>query len=314
MAIIGGFFPLPLWPSKANKPPAFWGERKLLLANGRSGLWMFRNRTVWLPSYCCDSMITTLPNCKFYDVSDNLLPRLPVLEENDLVVLINYFGIPHRQECYDHIKNCGAEALEDASWSLLTPPTPQADYVLYSPGKIVGVPDGGILLCRKSVDVELGCQPSDEWMQQIYRARLERFLNPEANHVWYPLFLEVKNAPIGPYAMSKLSEGMLEGVFDYEDMAVRCKRNFAFLAERLQAIIKPLASSVSTGFPIVVEDRDRVQKKLADEKIFCPVLWRFKKVPCQFDKSYWLSNHLLVIPCDYRYDVTDMQRVVQLLG
>ena len=59
--------------------------------------------------------------------------------------------------------------------------------------------------------------------------------------------------------------------------------------------------------PILLEDRDRVQRAMAEEKIYCPVIWPEPEAAAGVcPVSHAVTKHMLALPCDQRYGEPDM--------
>mgnify|MGYP002909138984 CR=1 FL=1 len=65
--------------------------------------------------------------------------------------------------------------------------------------------------------------------------------------------------------------------------------------------------------PIFVENRTDVQTYLREHNIFAPVLWPIpKEVEQDINKDVsYIYEHLLAIPCDQRYSLDDMRKIVE---
>ena len=65
--------------------------------------------------------------------------------------------------------------------------------------------------------------------------------------------------------------------------------------------------------PIFVENRTDVQTYLRGHNIFAPVLWPIpKEVEQDINKDVsYIYEHLLAIPCDQRYSLDDMRKIVE---
>ena len=173
--IIGGMFGLPeTVASKVAIEPhqsKFLDESNLFLANARSGIMilidLLEPASVWMPSYLCPTMIEVVDqkktNLRFYEVDYNLhissTDWVDQIQTGDLVVLIDYFGFPLSSKVAGLVKKQGGYVLEDACQALFSNHTGRySDFVLFSPRKTIGVPDGGILASCCNVgfdDVEL---------------------------------------------------------------------------------------------------------------------------------------------------------------
>jgi dTDP-4-amino-4,6-dideoxygalactose transaminase len=335
--IVGGMFGLEETSGPIDaKPPFLNSKVSFLLTNASSGIAflirLLSPAQVWLPSYLCDSMIDavdkSIATVKFYEVDYNL--ALPSFEwtdgirPNDLVVLIDYFGFSCNASCIARIKDQGAWVLEDACQSLLSREMGLfSDFVLYSPRKFLGVPDGGILASNHEIafdTVKLQNPPTEWWLKAFSASVLRReFDLYDGNRRWFELFQETEDeAPIGPYAMSELSRMLLQHSFDYSMIAHKRVENYQLLADKLNhlALFPSLPPEVvPLGYPIRVKNRDRVRHALFDQKIYAPVHWAIEGiVPKKFKDSHRLAGDIMTLPCDQRYDSRDMKRMVRCVS
>jgi hypothetical protein len=334
--ILGGMFGL-AEPSaaRAGRRPGFLSlDDALFLANARSGLRVLVDRLqpprVFLPSYLCDSLVAATRDAAartvFYAVDQALVPRASDLSgfgRGDLVVAIGYFGFPAAPAIGCSARLAGAWLLEDKSQALLsTAADLGADFVLLSPRKFVGVPDGGILASRCAVRVgDVPTQPAPfAWWQTSLEAavRRARYDRAGGDRQWFDLFREAeRTCPIGSYAMSATSRHLLESAFDYGDVARRRVANYAALLRRLggRALFPSLPPGVvPLGFPVKLAHRDRVRSALFAEGIYPPVHWDLAgHVPAEFQDSHALSAQTLTLPCDQRAGEDDMARLAALV-
>jgi len=315
----------------------FLERKNLLLANARSGIAILVDLLtppqVWMPSYLCDVMVkavrqvATRTKLKFYEVSYDLqVPSLEWLEnitEGDLVVFIDYFGFSYDRICAIRAKERGAWILEDASQALLSTEVGQfSDFILFSPRKFLGVPDGGILVVNCEVDlqcVDLKSPPADWWLKAFYATVLRREFDIHGGgRHWFNLFREADvQGPIGRYAMSELSKMLLKHSFDYSHIAQKRIDNYRFLSDSLSdlAIFPELFPGVvPLGFPIRMKNRDQVRKILFEHEIYPPVHWSIQDVvPEEFKNSHRLAAEIMTLLCDQRYESDDMERMAQLV-
>jgi dTDP-4-amino-4,6-dideoxygalactose transaminase len=321
-------------PNDYRTPP-FMKDHSVLLVNARSGisllLEMLSPRSIWVPSYLCGAILEAVgggtTNVRFYEVDyDLVLPSLRWLdniEPNDIVILIDYFGFPCNRSYITRVKEQGAWILEDACQALLSGGVGRfADFVLFSPRKFVGVPDGGILLSNGKGDlcsIDLKRPPSRWWNKALRAAVMRRrFDTHGGSRRWLELFQEVElECPTGPYAMSDVSKKILMNGFDRPAIARRRVANYQILAEELGRVtLFPDLSSdvVPLGFPIRVKNRDRVRQTLFVHEIYPPIHWPIQGiVPERFRDSHRLATEIMTLPCDQRYDSDDMERMASLI-
>jgi dTDP-4-amino-4,6-dideoxygalactose transaminase len=334
--IIGGMFGLenPLTGS-GSKPP-FISDDSLLLVNARSGIRLLVERlspsTVWLPSYLClcviDAVKTAGGNVRFYDLKDDLAHPSPKslsqMRRDDLVLVIDFFGFPTDESWIRQAQERGARVVEDACQALLTKSVgAAADFVLFSPRKFLGVPDGGILNSKRGHDLEsvqLESPPADWWLKTWFATILRREfdLHGGSRH-WFDLFQETEaDTPIGKYAMSELSKLLLAKAIPYQSVAQRRINNYNVLARSLSQVAlfsSPSRGVVPLGFPIRVKKREILRRKLFDHQIFPPVHWPLGNVvPDEFERSHQLSAEILTLPCDQRYGEAEMEWMAQVVS
>jgi len=264
---------------------------------------------------------------KFYEVNYDLVPSsldwLDHIQPKDLVVLVDYFGFPCDPFCIKRAKEKGAWVLEDACQTLLSEDVGRfSDFVLYSPRKFLGIPDGGILSYNDEIafDTKLENPPAAWWLKAFFASVLRREFDLHGgSRRWFELFQETEiGGPIGPYAMSELSRILLQHCFDYLMIAQKRIENYQLLLNNLfeLALFPSLPPKVvPLGFPIRVKNRDRVRQALFDHQIYPPVHWPIKGiVPEKFRDSHQLSDEIMTLPCDQRYNRRDMERMAQLVA
>jgi hypothetical protein len=302
--IIGGIKPsLPLpWETE---------ESVLYLANARSALFIIADlvapSTVWMPSYYCPSMLDAFQNhnVKFYSVDENLHANLGSIDsvEGDIVVGIDYFGFPTSHRVIEYARKRKCRTVEDCSHCIfLSDFSCHADFVIFNLRKFFPVPDGAILLCMG--DDKLICSLQDhEWFCDNLKAMTKRLRNEKTN--WYELSqLAKKDAPVGYYSMSTYTKMTFQQI-NITEACSKQKRNYVRLLNGLKDIClfknEPVYAPV--GFPIVVENRDELRHNLFDKKIYPPIHWEI---------DHPLSKKIMTLPCDYRYDVEDMDFILEL--
>lgn len=334
--IIGGMFGLEEPAIASASPPPFLSEQSLFFVNARSAIRFLVERLcppiVWLPSYLCPAILDatepTRTKISFYAIGADLAQQsdgwLDRLGKGDLVVVIDFFGFPHDEASTRRAQERGAWVLEDACQALLSERVgAAADFVVFSPRKFVGVPDGGILNFRrdhdlKSINLE---EPPPEWWLKAWWATILRreFDLHGGSRDWFRLFQQVEaDPPIGMYAMSELSRLLVTTGICYADVAQRRIKNYNLLLNTIGdlALFPSLpADVVPLGFPIRARNRDSLQEKLFAGQIYPPVHWPIAGVvPPEFEQSHQLSSEILTLPCDQRYGEADMERMASIIS
>lgn len=331
--IVGGVFGL---EDPRNFTP---GRRRWLrdgdlhLASARSGLALLvdtlQPRNTWLPAFLCPVLVEALSGLattvRFYEVEIGRPDTQPdwkhILTPSDLVLAIDYFGFP-APVSPDLVRAEGCWYVEDASQAMLSSGVgTHSDFVLFSPRKFVGVPDGGILRCNTEIDlteVALSPPPQDWWLTAL-AATLGRQVYDRhggERQEWFRLSQKAETtAPASPHAMSDLTKALLDRAVDFGKIAELRRQNYATLLKHLRAIalVPELPSGVvPLGFPIRLQRRDELRAALISAQIFTPVHWDLgDTVPTEFQYSHRLAREILTVPCDQRYGEAEMLAVAE---
>lgn len=330
--LIGGMFGLPeIQMNNKGVPPFFSGEN-LLVVNARSAIHILVNEInpskIWLPSYLCDVVFDSLDNYEygFYEVDASFETSTDWIKDvrpNDIVIIIDYFGFPFHPRLAKRIRKSGAWILEDASQALLSEQVGEfSDFVVYSPRKFLGVPDGGILRNNTNLDfskIRLRRPPQAWWLEAFLATMLRyEFDHYGGNRKWFNLFQETdRDGPVGYFSMSDLSNALLRYGFDYNEIARKRVENYNILQYHLcdfALFPKLLDGVVPIGFPIRLRNRDSVRQKLFDCNIYPPVHWPIKgAIPDIFSQSHQLADTILTVVCDQRYDSEDMEKTAKII-
>ena len=88
-------------------------------------------------------------------------------------------------------------------------------------------------------------------------------------------------------------------------------------SDKITKVCKDI-NSVTTAplyFTIYVKDRPALQKLLAQDSIYAPVIWPVEDERVLInDEVKYIYEHILAIPCDQRYDEKDMQRALDIIN
>lgn len=331
--IIGGMFGLEKLIYTTDAIPIFLRKPHILLINARSCIYLVNQiispKNFWMPSYLCDVMLNAVKDSRLqyykinYDLNIESFEWLSNIEDGDLVLLINYFGNPVDPDILKEIKKSGAWIIEDASQDLLsTNSRVHADFIIYSLRKFIGVPDGGILLLNKDIEIpelNLNPPPSDWWLKALYSVVIRREFDLHGgDKLWFKLFQQVDNeGPIGNYSMSELSQLIFKYCCDYSEISKKRKTNYKILFDILYkfCIFKEFnLDLVPIGFPIRLKNRDEVRHMLFENNIYPPVHWNIDNiVPEEFEESHILSSQIMTLPCDQRYGITEMEQMAEIV-
>lgn len=321
--------------------PSFGAPQETWLDTGRSALAVIARHlahtaaesTVWLPAYCCESIVApflrkNLP-VRFYSVGERL-DRIDVdPSPGDTLLFIHYFGCRNRTALrrIEEFRAGSIRVIEDCVQAALTTGIGTfGDHALTSLRKLLPQPDGAMLASRETIAIVP--EPADEaFVSARVVGKLQRGAAawPEA---FLPLFerSEARLADDLPRTMSWISHQLL-GRTDLPMVAARRVANFEALTKGLAAIeprigIVPLlprldVGEVPLGLPIVVGGgrRDALRTHLAGWGIFCPIHWDLAHIGSgAFAEERALSASMLTLPIDQRYDERDMSTILGSLS
>ena len=290
-------------------------------------------KRVLLPALCCESMLVPFAqngyDLVFYRLQEDLqgdeTDVLNKLRDEDFFLYLPYFGVkPFSDTFLESLRTCGKNLLlvEDRTQDLIAPRPAdgfQPDAMVASLRKWAALPEGGVLqsgltLGASREDNTFGdrCHKAQEekdryledWEPARKQAFLELFRGAEA-------LLDIDGEPI---AMSEPYRRTAEGL-DFDAIYRARRKNLLCLKQRLE----PLAAAGRLRFlgdspensalylPILLDDRDRVQRAMAAEKIYCPVIWPEPEAAAGVcPVSHAVTKHMLALPVDQRYGEKEM--------
>ena len=117
------------------------------------------------------------------------------------------------------------------------------------------------------------------------------------------------------YKISYFSKNILKR-FDLEKVYKKTKNNFSYLKNNIKTNkkLKIINKQYLSQFIVLLcnnkINRNYIRNKMANIKIFCPVHWDMSWLT----KENNISNRILSIPCDYRYNLADMKFITSKLN
>lgn len=280
---------------------------------------------LWLPAYLCPEILQAVPDdltLLYYPVGSALEPNFEVLESEtragDAVLGIAYFGRPQPP-----VWRSMAERRQDILWiedyaqALDTGRGPLSSLRIYSPRKLLGAPDGGILVDTDGkVPAPVLELPGDTKFIEPYRMRATDPAGQHNEH-WYAAFRSVEAAmAVSNKAMSAKSRRILAQTA-IAPMAKARRRNYQTLLEALpsHALFGDLPIDwAPLGFPMRFQDAGGLCARLAEHRVFAPRHWRNLPSPeSDFPEEHALSRSLLTLPCDQRYNEEGMRFMAELV-
>lgn len=303
------------------------------------------NKCVLIPAYTCQTVITPFEEagwkCQYYSIHTSLrvdvshLLQLVDSYHPSLVVVHPYFGMDLTAEerlAFGTIHNNGAKVVLDLTQCIFSEEDISfADYVVGSYRKWFPIPDGGFLI--KTEAAKNIIQPEQENVEFVERElaamylRSQYFGNGELRTKDISIrlskaadFLAEKN--IQPHRMSDVAYNLLQKENCKNNILCRIN-NFSFLYNnivennKIRKVCQDIheLTTAPLYFTIYVNDRQSLQRILAQNAIYAPVIWPVEDERVLInDEVKYIYNNILAIPCDQRYDYNDMQRVVDIIN
>ena len=303
------------------------------------------SKRVLMPAYTCQTVIDPFQQLGweifYYPIEKDLRIDIQSLLElsnqiiPDIVLAHPYYGMDFNsdeQAALKQIKEKGSIIVVDNTQCIFSDERLSfVDYYVGSYRKWFCCPDGafledysnGYLLQTKVTGV------NEEFVQKQTDAmylRGEYFLH--SNEAIKQISIrQNKDAVKGitgeitPHEMAQFSKAML-AIEDVKFNISQRTSNYNKLYNGLKNCLKcnlvcEDLSRVTTAplyFPIYVDDRPALQKKLALQHIYAPVLWPVSTKEILINSSIeYMFDHLLAIPCDQRYDEKDMEKIIKVI-
>ena len=301
------------------------------------------NGVVLLPAYCCWSMALPFEatgwTVEYYPLNDNLTVNVPQLvaaikELNPQTVLVmNYYGFSSTDAAVKAIKDTDESimVIEDFTqclFSVLEIINPSVDCYVASVRKSLGVPDGGVVLSRRELNMDLLSEERTAFVEYhveagikkmcyLYSAEAsdkQRFRNLQA-----AAGAEIK-ADYHLYRISQEAMAIIEHT-DVETVKYARQKNYEHLYQLVKGnknftvLFAPGDNLSPFMFVANSIQRDALQSALAKQGVYCQVIWpltdKAKKV-CPVSK--WMEETMLAIPIDQRYNFDDIEEMAERIN
>ena len=309
-----------------------------LCASGRGAIGlalddMGDRRRALLPDYCCASMIAPFIErgiaVDFYPVNGQGTATIEPDERHDVILLCRYFGYaqPIDGAGLALFRQRGGRVIEDMTHSLLSdaPYTEHADYLVASLRKWAGLRSGGLCAKRSgALSVQPCGEPDAEFLSlRSLAMELKRSYladgDPAKKQAYLKMFADCERrfaAQTGVLSIDALSRELLTE-WDVDAMRAQRRQNASALHEGLKDTSYAPLFSLSEGdcplfVPILAQDavaRDDLHRRLITRSIYCPIHWPRPDAACVSP----LYDRELSLICDGRYDVNDMERILDAI-
>ena len=297
-------------------------------------------RSVYMPAWGCDSIIAPFLSrgidIKLYDIrlaesadtAEIFCDFRDFCENNtDIFYVTNYFGYENTLpiETVRKFKEKGAIILYDRTHSFLMENDPYmelSDYSFASIRKWMGVIGGAVVNGVK--DYQLKPYPHLDCKERAMRMKRafiegETSIDKQAFLGLYGEFGHHLAEDYQNYEMDDLSYALYK-TEDFVAMRRKRRENAQYLHEHLKGV-RFLGELTDNSVPLFVpvffdttEQRNAIRKKLIEAQIYCPIHWpKPAQIPADFEANKIFDTELSLI-CDQRYDLSDMQRMVEVIN
>ncbi|MDT2865750.1 DegT/DnrJ/EryC1/StrS family aminotransferase [Vagococcus carniphilus] len=298
-----------------------------------------KKRKVLLPIYICESVISTFKfygyEICFYDLADNFVPK--TLDYSDIGVFFHmgYFGFDTNKSLSKEInlmKSSSIIVIEDVTHSMLSESDTfyESDYYIGSLRKWIGIPSGGFAAGSQSLN-----QLSEEQTEFVnirkksFELKKKYFLtkNKSLKIKYLNKFSEAEkilDKDIKGYLIDTESLNIVKNTNFLEISSVR-RKNFQYLLDNfketpnIEIVFKELQDNITPLFFLIKVkiNRDLLRSFLSKENIYCPIHWPIiEDVAKEVRKSKFenVYHEILSIPCDQRYNLEDMERILRVIS
>jgi len=301
-------------------------------------------KRVLIPSYICESVIKSFEchnyDIDFYEIDLDLtididtFSRLVEEFDSGIIFLSSYYGLDtlkNLRSKFCSFKNRGIIIIEDLTHLFFGDTgISQADYRIASLRKWLPLPDGGVAISKNKAFKICSHQVHHSFVDmnlKAMRAKREyvKYLDIKLKNEYRSLYAASENVldfENDFHEMSKISRLILNET-DFLSMRKSRRNNYRHLDEFLKTIswLRPVfdflpENVVPLFFPVYISrKRDDVQKYLIENEIYSPIHW---PVPTHLrskmtEKTSYIYNNILSLPCDQRYSDPEMDRICHVL-
>jgi hypothetical protein len=311
-----------------ERPHALWGSgrsaMRALLAFGRRERGWTR---ALVPTFCCQHLVAALagelPVAPYPDSPDEAAPRHVATKPGDVVIVVNLLGTRTRATIATD-----APVIEDhthdpfAPWAFES----TADWAVASLRKTMPLPDGGVLWSPRGEPVPASPPASDSHLLAAHDRLAGMVLKRHylaghdvAKESFRTRLIAGERAMAAgpPSGISPFSRDRL-GTLPSREWRERRLRNLGIVGEALSAVagVRVLPSTFAAT---LVFDRSEVATRartaLLDACVYPATLWTLADpVVAIPDAHRDLSQRIMTLHCDFRYEPDDMRRVAAIVG
>lgn len=310
-----------------------------------------RKGVVWFPEYFCGEALAPFKareeiSLNFYKVNRVLSPDWKEIEMEiksglgapDVFVLVHYFGFPNeleRAEIFAKENNC--LLMEDAAHVLVPVSGIGRHVTVFSPRKLLPLPDGAILISANESKNIFGRRiPSRVFVAKWLCVRLFQRLALFLGFPWYFIKYIVRGSKNKKNlhsvedmftTPSSFSVKLLKQQMDNVGMIIETRRRNYQTVEGIlknKKTIRPLFHSLPSEvcpyvFPIVVDDNKEYYIKQFIKKNIPVSEWpdlplEVVNAPSRYRNALWLERHVLLLPVHQDISKRKLEYMVSVLS
>lgn len=296
-----------------------------------------RGAKALLPALCCESMILPFEKngCKveFYKLRPDLTGDgedvLHKLGPGCILLYMTYFDVrPFDEAFLERLRVRGVFLLEDRTQDIIVPrgESFRPDATVASLRKWAAMPEGGLL----KTELSLPEAEADSRFARLRREAMEEkgeYLEKGIPEIKTDFLKKLHEADelldeSGRAAAMAGENRAYVAELDFEKILSCRRKNCAILRRELREVqeagkLRFMGSGEDTAglyLGVLLEKRDAVQKFMAENSVYCPVIW---PVPEQAvgvcENCEYIAGHMLALPCDQRYGQEDMEHIAAVL-
>lgn len=342
MQEIGGFFEYPEFDCE-NKNDSVYHyltdvpQNYVFMRDGRQAIKAvlqnipdLENKICYLPAYLCHSILQPFKelelNVKFYGM-------VPMVGDS-IVFIIDYFGTESviSNKAIDMLLDKGNMVIMDITHSIFSKTRFESQhkdyYLIASIRKVFPIPDGGIVYHSNSEFLVKTFPPSGHGknIDAMKLKALNKGSSPIAKSNYRELYNNYETEKDELVILQQKIPGISKQILKKLNISNIIKRratNLDFLYENINKkwiFLYESREDIKSPFflPLLFKtqkQRNDVKAQLIKEEIYPPIHWELpKEVPERFFYEYSLSDRILSLPIDQRYEEKDMQRIAKILN
>ncbi len=344
---IGSIYSLSTLEKEQCPPVRFAGEEVVYFSLCREALLTIaihnseKGKRVLVPAYTCQTVLYPFQQegwaIEYYNITnqlridtEDLWSKYEAFKPN-LCIAHPYYGADLNQlelKSLAALKDQGCILVEDLTQCVFSTQYSKIfDYFTGSYRKWFPIPDGAFLIGKNLSQEEK--EENQEFVQAMADAMYLRGTFHQTGDVNVKdISRRVCNIAIGhisgaivPHKISDLSMTLLSKI-DVEATKKQRFTNYKYLYDNLhggndcfpvERNFEELTCS-PLFFPIYVKDRPALQKKLAQQEIYAPVLWPVHTDTVLINEGIKrIYDEILMLPIDQRYGVEDMKRMIEVI-